>query len=43
MQTQTREVLYPNPTVRAKMVTDKGISTLGVSRQPSRTEVVSDS
>jgi len=30
MQVNTREMLYPNPTVRAKMFTDKGISTLGV-------------
>jgi hypothetical protein len=28
---KTREYIYPNPTVRAKMFTDSGISKLGVS------------
>ena len=28
---KTRDYIYPNPTVRAKMLTDSGISKLGVS------------
>ena len=28
---KTREYIYPNPTLRAKMLTDSGISKLGVS------------
>lgn len=31
MYEKTRDILYPNPAVRVKQVSDKGIASIGVS------------
>ena len=31
MYEKTRDILYPNPVVRVKQVSDKGIASIGVS------------
>ena len=33
MAERTKDYLYPNPAVRAKMISDKGIATIGVGSQ----------
>lgn len=31
MYEKTRDILYPNPAIRVKQVSDKGIASIGVS------------